>query len=52
MKCIKCKTNMTCYDDVCYTGARIDFKKCSKCNSEADIIYNSNNEIVKVEWRI
>lgn len=41
---------MECIDDICYTTVRIDFEQCPKCHSKADIIYNSKNEIAKVEW--
>jgi Zn finger protein HypA/HybF involved in hydrogenase expression len=51
MKCLTCQTRMECYDDVNEVSARIDFVKCPKCGSLANIIYGHNGEyIYKVEW--
>lgn len=52
MKCFKCNTEMKCYDDINYETVRMDFEKCPKCNSKAEIIYNiSTHTISKVIWR-
>ena len=44
MKCHTCKTEMICYNDVNEISTRIDFEKCPKCNSKADITYGNNGE--------
>lgn len=52
MKCYTCETEMICTDDVNYIGNRIDFVKCPKCQSQADIIYGDNGKYIKsVNWR-
>jgi ssDNA-binding Zn-finger/Zn-ribbon topoisomerase 1 len=52
MKCFTCKTKMVCFDDVNTISIRIDFVKCPKCGSEADIIYGNNGEYInRVDWR-
>ncbi len=52
MKCLTCKTEMKCIDDVNEIHARIDFVECPKCKSKADIIYGNNGEYIKkVIWR-
>ena len=52
MKCHTCKTEMICYNDVNEISTRIDFEKCPKCNSKADIIYGNNGEyILEVLWK-
>lgn len=52
MKCVTCKTKMECIDDVNETHTRIDFVKCPKCGSTANIIYGDNGEYIKkVEWQ-
>jgi len=51
MKCITCKSEMICYDDVNDISIRIDWVKCPKCNSKAEIQYENNGEYVeKVVW--
>jgi Zn finger protein HypA/HybF involved in hydrogenase expression len=51
MKCFTCHTEMECYNDVNNISTRIDFVKCPKCGSEANIIYGNNGEYIKkVEW--
>jgi len=51
MKCITCKTIMICIDDVNDISTRIDFVKCPKCGSKADIIYGNNGEYInQVNW--
>lgn len=50
MQC-KCKNTMRCYDDICYTGARIDFMVCDNCGTKANVIYNYNDtKVNRVEW--
>jgi len=52
MKCITCKTIMVCFDDVNEISTRIDFVKCPKCSSTADIMYGNNGEYInQVNWR-
>lgn len=51
MKCITCKTEMKCVNDVCDVGARIDWEECPKCSSKAEIIYGNGGEYIKkVTW--
>lgn len=51
MKCHTCKTVMECYDDVNDVGVRIDWVKCPKCSSTAEIRYGNNGEYIeKVVW--
>jgi len=51
MKCVTCKTQMECVDDVNNIGMRIDWEKCPKCGSKAEIEYGNNGEYVKqVIW--
>ncbi len=51
MKCFTCKEEMKCYDDINDISVRIDFVKCPKCNSMAEIIYHPiNGYILKVDW--
>ena len=52
MKCIKCNTDMKCYDDVTYSCVRIDFVICPSCGSKAEIEYDSSKDmnIDKVTW--
>jgi len=43
---------MKCIDDVNDISVRIDFVKCPKCGSKANIIYGNNGEYIeKVEWK-
>lgn len=52
MKCHTCKTEMKCYDDVNDMSVRIDWLKCPKCNSWAEVTYGNNGEYIeKVIWR-
>lgn len=52
MKCVTCKTNMKCEDDVNDINVRIDWEYCPKCNSVAEIHYGNNGEYVtKVIWK-
>ena len=53
MKCINCKEDMYCYDDVNDISTRIDFCRCEQCDIKADIIFNCN-DITKfhIEWHI
>jgi hypothetical protein len=51
MKCFTCKTEMICYDDVNESHTRIDWVKCPKCNSTAEIQYGIHeNYIEQVIW--
>lgn len=53
MECFNCKTVMECYDDVNYVSVRIDWLECPKCESQAEIVYNTNdNSIKKLSWYI
>jgi Zn finger protein HypA/HybF involved in hydrogenase expression len=52
MKCLTCKTEMKCYDDVNEISTRIDWVKCPKCGSIAEIIYGNNGEYIsEVNWK-
>ena len=44
MKCIKCNTDMKCYDDVTYSCVRIDFVICPLCGSKAEIEYDNSKK--------
>lgn len=51
MQCLNCQTIMICYDDVNDIYARIDWLKCPKCHSKAEIIYDvHSNEIKNLTW--
>jgi len=51
MKCLTCQTTMKCYDDVNDISVRIDWVKCPKCGSQAEIQYGNNGEYIeKVIW--
>jgi len=52
MKCIKCKTEMACYNDVNDISVRIDWLRCSKCSSEAEVVYSTNGDrrVIKLTW--
>ena len=52
MKCLTCKTEMVCVNDVNDISVRIDFVECPKCGSHADIIYGNNGEYIsEVLWK-
>lgn len=52
MECLTCKTKMECYDDINYYSMRIDWLKCPKCDSKAEIHYDRNSEYIeKVTWK-
>lgn len=52
MECITCKTEMKCINDVNEMSARIDWLKCPKCGSKAEIIYAYHGRyIAKVTWQ-
>src|SRR5512138_57477 len=44
MKCLTCNTEMVCYNDVNDIYQRIDWLKCPKCDSKAEIIYGNHGE--------
>lgn len=46
MECLVCKTEMKCINDVNYTSTRIDWLKCPKCGSVAEIEYRNNGEYI------
>lgn len=51
MKCITCKSEMICKDDVNDVNTRIDWVECPKCGSKAEIEYGNNGEyITRVIW--
>lgn len=51
MKCITCKTEMKCIDDVNEISTRIDWLECPKCKSKAEVTFGSNGEYIeKVIW--
>ena len=53
MKCLKCETEMKCYNDVNDIAVRIDWKRCPNCGAEAELIYDAlDNGISKVIWEI
>lgn len=52
MECFTCKTKMDCFNDVNDISIRIDWVKCPKCNSEAQIDYGQNGKYIeKVLWK-
>lgn len=52
MECITCKTKMVCENDVVESHTRIDFLKCPKCGSEADVVMHPRENYIKeVNWR-
>ena len=52
MKCLTCKTEMKCINDVNDISTRIDWEKCPKCKSKAEIQYENGGEYVeKVTWK-
>lgn len=51
MKCLTCKTQMECKNDVNDETVRIDWEVCPKCGSKAEINYGNHGEyITKVIW--
>lgn len=51
MKCITCKTEMKCENDVNDISTRIDWLVCPKCNSSTEVEYGNNGEyITKLIW--
>ena len=51
MKCYACGENMKNVDDINDMAIRMDFKKCPKCGSAAQIVYNvQEGYIIKVIW--
>jgi len=51
MECLTCHTQMKCVDDVNDISIRIDWVKCPKCGSAAEIQYGDNGKyILKVTW--
>lgn len=52
MECLTCSTKMQCYNDVNDISTRIDWVKCPKCGSEAEIRYGENGKyITEVTWK-
>lgn len=51
MKCFTCKSTMECVDDINVETCRIDWFKCPKCNSRAEVNYGGGGEYIKeVKW--
>lgn len=51
MECYTCKTKMECVDDINTEFLRIDWFKCPKCKSKAEVIYGNHGEYIKrVIW--
>ena len=51
MKCMTCKTEMECIDDVNNNEIRIDWLECPKCKSRAEVIFGNCGEYIKkVIW--
>ena len=51
MECMTCQEKMICYDDINESHTRIDWLKCPKCNSKAEIIYSVTQGFkTKVTW--
>ena len=51
MECPTCKTKMVCYDDVNDMSVRIDWVRCPKCDSKAEIQYGQNGKYIeKINW--
>lgn len=52
MECHTCRTKMKCYDDVNDISTRIDWLKCPKCGSWAEVEYGENGKYInKVTWK-
>lgn len=52
MKCHCCGEEMKCVDDVNEATVRIDWMKCPKCSSFAEIEYNTcTHNIDQILWR-
>ena len=52
MICHCCNEQMKCVDDVNEISTRIDWMRCPKCNSFAEIEYDtSSHKIIQVVWK-
>lgn len=52
MTCLCCGEQMKCVDDVNNNTTRLDWERCPKCNSFAEIEYNVHNgNIETVLWK-
>lgn len=51
MECYTCKEEMKCYDDICQETVRIDWYKCPRCNSVAQVRLDPNKYFpIEVIW--
>lgn len=51
MKCFTCQSEMKNINDIVYESVRIDWYKCPKCNSIAQVeLHPKGNYIEKVIW--
>lgn len=51
MECMACGKTMVCYDDINDEIYRIDWLKCPKCGSWAEITYNKKGFKETVTWK-
>ena len=53
MICQCCREEMKCVDDVNDIGTRIDWMRCPKCDSFAEIIYDDQkrDQIDSITWK-
>lgn len=51
MECMACGKTMVCYDDINDEIYRIDWLKCPRCGSWAEITYNKKGFKETVTWK-
>lgn len=53
MKCFTCGTRMENYDDIRNDFVKVDFRRCPKCGSKAEIQYYDDEctFLSEVKWR-
>ena len=51
IRCMLCNEPMVCYDDINTCTVRVDFVRCTLCNSKAIVTYGDRGgHVAKVEW--
>ena len=52
MKCFTCNTEMNDVDDIVNQNIRIDWKKCPRCGSVAEVqLHPKDNYPIKIIWK-
>ena len=51
MDCMTCGDEMICYDEVNDETLRIDWFRCVRCSSWAEIAYNKKGHKEQVKWK-